>query len=31
MNSRTVHIGLLGCGHVGSALVRQISEHVGEI
>ena len=27
MSSRTVHVGLLGCGHVGSALVRQISDH----
>jgi homoserine dehydrogenase len=26
MSSRTVHVGLLGCGHVGSALVRQIAE-----
>ena len=26
MSSRTVHVGLLGCGHVGSALVRQITE-----
>src|SRR3954466_5536349 len=31
MNSRTVNVGLLGCGHVGSALVRQITEHAGEI
>jgi homoserine dehydrogenase len=31
MNSRTVHVGLLGCGHVGSALVRQITEHAAEI
>src|SRR6476659_5930481 len=26
MSPRTVHVGLLGCGHVGSALVRQIAE-----
>src|SRR4051795_10321054 len=25
MSSRTVRVGLLGCGHVGSALVRQIA------
>ena len=31
MSSRTVHVGLLGCGHVGSALVRQITEHGAEI
>jgi homoserine dehydrogenase len=31
MSSRTVRVGLLGCGHVGSALVRQIAEHTGDI
>lgn len=27
MNSRSVKVGLLGCGHVGSALVRLITEN----
>jgi homoserine dehydrogenase len=31
MTSRTVRVGLLGCGHVGSALVRQISDHGTQI
>jgi homoserine dehydrogenase len=31
MSSRTVRVGLLGCGHVGSALVRQITEHASDI
>ncbi|MGZ6885035.1 MAG: homoserine dehydrogenase [Acidimicrobiia bacterium] len=31
MTSRTVRVGLLGCGHVGSALVRLITEHRDEI
>jgi len=31
MTSRSVHVGLLGCGHVGSALVRLITENAGEI
>jgi homoserine dehydrogenase len=31
MSSRTVRVGLLGCGHVGSALVRQITELGDEI
>ena len=31
MSSRTVRVGLLGCGHVGSALVRLITQHGGEI
>jgi homoserine dehydrogenase len=30
-NSRTVRVGLLGCGHVGSALVRQIDAQGDEI
>jgi homoserine dehydrogenase len=31
MTSRSVHVGLLGCGHVGSALVRLITDHGNEI
>ncbi len=31
MSSRTVRVGLLGCGHVGSALVRLITQHGDEI
>jgi homoserine dehydrogenase len=31
MSSRTVRVGLLGCGHVGSALVRQIADHAVDI
>ncbi|MGZ6998810.1 MAG: homoserine dehydrogenase [Acidimicrobiia bacterium] len=31
MTSRTVRVGMLGCGHVGSALVRLITEHRDEI
>jgi homoserine dehydrogenase len=31
MSSRTVRVGLLGCGHVGSALVRLITEHGADI
>jgi len=31
MGSRTVRVGLLGCGHVGSALVRQIADGASDI
>jgi len=31
MNSHTVRVGLLGCGHVGSALVRLITDHGDDI
>ncbi len=31
MSSRTVRVGLLGCGHVGSALVRLVTQHGDEI
>ncbi len=31
MTTRSVNIGLLGCGHVGSALVRLITENGAEI
>ena len=31
MGSRTVRVGLLGCGHVGSALVRQIADGAADI
>ena len=31
MTTRSVNIGLLGCGHVGSALVRLITDHGDEI
>jgi homoserine dehydrogenase len=31
MSSRPVHVGLLGCGHVGSALVRLITDQGDEI
>ncbi len=31
MTERTVRLGLLGCGNVGAALVRLLSEHAGDI